>query len=87
MLQAVAVIFKRGTVETKAKGREGLFNDVSQLIGSGDSALVSQQFKQGQKFATKFENPFGFFQGNLARILGFSLYNFLWYTEIFMKIH
>ena len=43
MLQAVAVIFKRGTVETKAKGREGLFNDVSQLIGSGDSSLVSKQ--------------------------------------------
>ena len=42
MLQAVAVIFKRGTVETKAKGREGLFNDVSQLIGSGDTSLVSQ---------------------------------------------
>lgn len=41
ILQAVAVIFKRGTVESKENGREGLFADISQIITSGDPSLVS----------------------------------------------
>ncbi|XP_071481879.1 exportin-4-like [Diadema antillarum] len=39
ILQAVAVIFKRGTVESKEAGREGLFSDISQLIASGDPTM------------------------------------------------
>ncbi|XP_030851230.1 exportin-4-like [Strongylocentrotus purpuratus] len=39
ILQAVAVIFKRGTVESKENGREGLFADISQIITSGDPSL------------------------------------------------
>ena len=42
---------------------------------------------QGQKFATKCKNPVGFSQWNFARIHRFLPYKFVWYTEIFMRIH
>ena len=40
MLQAVAVIFKRGTVDTPSANRENLFNDITQLISSGNISMV-----------------------------------------------
>ncbi len=43
MLQAVAVIFKRGTVDTPSANRENLFNDVTHLISSGNLSMVSVQ--------------------------------------------
>lgn len=39
MLQTVAVIYKRGTLEVKSSGREALFQDVSQLIASGNTQM------------------------------------------------
>ncbi|XP_002740804.1 exportin-4-like [Saccoglossus kowalevskii] len=39
ILQAVAVIVKRGTVDHKTTEREGIYNDVTELIASGDSSL------------------------------------------------
>ncbi|XP_071818411.1 exportin-4-like isoform X2 [Apostichopus japonicus] len=39
MLQTVAVIYKRGTLDTKSSGREALFQDVSQLIASGNTQM------------------------------------------------
>ncbi|XP_022081901.1 exportin-4-like isoform X2 [Acanthaster planci] len=39
ILQAVAVIFKRGTMDMKDTGRDALFTDVSQMIASGQPQL------------------------------------------------
>ncbi|XP_038078024.1 exportin-4-like isoform X2 [Patiria miniata] len=39
ILQAVAVIFKRGTMDMKDTGRDALFADVSQMIASGQPQL------------------------------------------------
>ena len=41
MLQAVAVIFKRGTVDTPSANRENLFNDITQLISSQNLSMVN----------------------------------------------
>ena len=46
ILQAVAVIFKRGTMEMKDSGRDGLFADVSQMIASGQPSMVRKTFLQ-----------------------------------------
>lgn len=40
VLQAVAVIIKRGTVDADGSSREALFNDVTQLIASGNLSMV-----------------------------------------------
>ena len=40
ILQAVAVIYKRGTMDMKESGRDGLFADVSQMIASGQPSMV-----------------------------------------------
>ena len=40
MLQSVAVMFKRGTIDSKASDRELLFSDVTQLISSGNLSMV-----------------------------------------------
>ncbi|XP_070568372.1 exportin-4-like isoform X2 [Ptychodera flava] len=39
ILQAVAVIVKRGTVDHKISDRERIYNDVSELISSGDATM------------------------------------------------
>lgn len=40
VVQAVAVMFKRASLDSNSLNKEVLFNDVSHLIGSGDIALV-----------------------------------------------
>ena len=39
VLQTVAVIFKRGTIDTERPNRDALFNDVTQLISSGNLSM------------------------------------------------
>lgn len=39
MLQAVAVIVKRGTVDAPSANRENLFNDITQLVSSGNLSM------------------------------------------------
>ncbi len=41
VLQAIAVIFKRGTIDTPNSNRDGLFDDVTQLISSGNVSMVT----------------------------------------------
>ena len=41
MLQTVAVIFKRATVDSAITDRDGLFNHVTELVASGDMSMVS----------------------------------------------
>ena len=41
ILQTMAVILKRGTLDTKGASLDSLFNDVTQLIGSGNVTMVS----------------------------------------------
>lgn len=52
MLQAVAVIFKRGTLDNDATDRDGLFNDVTQLISSGDISMVRKVQRFEDKWST-----------------------------------
>ena len=44
LLQAVAMIFKRGTVESNDKDMTTLFKDVEGLIQTGELSLVGLQF-------------------------------------------
>ena len=41
ILQTVAVIIKRGTIDTPDADKETLFNDVTQLISSGNISMVN----------------------------------------------
>ena len=41
ILQTVAVMIKRGTIDTHHTDKESLFNDVTQLISSGNISMVS----------------------------------------------
>ena len=41
VLQTVAVILKRSTLDTKGTTCDSLFQDVTQLIGSGNVTMVS----------------------------------------------
>ena len=40
-LQAVAVIFKRATLDANVIDKEALYSEVTQLIATGDLSLVS----------------------------------------------
>ena len=54
VLQTVAVILKRGTLDSKGARLDGLFQDVTQLISSGNVTMVSCLTEQGANYLGRF---------------------------------
>lgn len=46
ILQTVAVILKRGEVDVKGASRDNMFQDVTNLVSSGNVTMVRKKFEK-----------------------------------------